>query len=48
MKILNFSSRAVALALAASLAIPAWTQNAATTSYAIKGGKVFTFAGTGN
>jgi imidazolonepropionase-like amidohydrolase len=45
MKILNFSSRAVALALAASLAIPAWTQNAATTSYAIKGGKVFTLAG---
>ena len=45
MKILNFSSRAVALALAASLAIPAWTQNVATTSYAIKGGKVFTLAG---
>jgi imidazolonepropionase-like amidohydrolase len=35
----------VALVLAASLAIPAWTQNAAPTSYAIKGGKVFTLAG---
>ena len=45
MKILNFSSRTVALVLAASLAIPAWTQNAAPTSYAIKGGKVFTLAG---
>jgi imidazolonepropionase-like amidohydrolase len=44
-KILNFSSRTVALILAASLAFPAWTQNAATTSYAIKGGKVFTLAG---
>jgi imidazolonepropionase-like amidohydrolase len=44
-KILNFSSRAVALILAASLATPAWTQTAATTSYAIKGGKVFTLAG---
>jgi imidazolonepropionase-like amidohydrolase len=44
-KILNFSARALALALAASLAIPAWTQTAATTSYAIKGGKVFTLAG---
>jgi imidazolonepropionase-like amidohydrolase len=44
-KILNFSSRTVALVLAASLAIPAWTQNAAPTSYAIKGGKVFTLAG---
>ena len=46
MKILNFSSRALALALTASLAIPAWTQTAAPTSYAIKGGKVFTLAGT--
>ena len=45
MKILNLSSRLVALVLAASLAIPAWTQNAAPTSYAIKGGKVFTLAG---
>lgn len=45
MKILNFNSRTVALVLAASLAIPAWTQNAAPTSYAIKGGKVFTLAG---
>ena len=45
MKILNFSSRALALALTASLAIPAWTQTAAPTSYAIKGGKVFTLAG---
>lgn len=45
MKILNFSSRAVALILAASLAIPAWTQTAVPTSYAIKGGKVFTLAG---
>jgi imidazolonepropionase-like amidohydrolase len=46
MKILDFSSRAVALALAVSLAIPAWTQQTpATTSYAIKGGKVFTLAG---
>jgi imidazolonepropionase-like amidohydrolase len=44
-KILNLSSRLVALVLAASLAIPAWTQNAAPTSYAIKGGKVFTLAG---
>lgn len=46
MKILNFSSRALALALvlAVSLAFPAWTQNVATT-YAIKGGKVFTLAG---
>jgi imidazolonepropionase-like amidohydrolase len=44
-KILNFGSRAVALVLAASLAIPAWTQTATTTSYAIKGGKVFTLAG---
>jgi imidazolonepropionase-like amidohydrolase len=44
-KILNFSSRTVALVLAASLAIPASTQNAAPTSYAIKGGKVFTLAG---
>jgi len=44
-KILHFSSRAVALILAASLAIPAWTQTATTTSYAIKGGKVFTLAG---
>ena len=45
MKILNFNSRPVALVLAASLAIPAWTQTATTTSYAIKGGKVFTLAG---
>ena len=45
MKILNFSSRALALALTASLAIPAWTQTAAPASYAIKGGKVFTLAG---
>ncbi len=45
MKILNFNSRALALALTASLAIPAWTQTAAPTSYAIKGGKVFTLAG---
>jgi imidazolonepropionase-like amidohydrolase len=44
-KILNFSSRVVALVVAASLATPAWTQNAAPTSYAIKGGKVFTLAG---
>jgi imidazolonepropionase-like amidohydrolase len=44
-KILNFSSRALALILAAFLAIPAWTQTATTTSYAIKGGKVFTLAG---
>jgi imidazolonepropionase-like amidohydrolase len=44
-KILNFSSRALALILAVSLAIPAWTQSAAPTSYAIKGGKVFTLAG---
>jgi imidazolonepropionase-like amidohydrolase len=44
-KILNFNSRPVALVLAASLAIPAWTQTATTTSYAIKGGKVFTLAG---
>ncbi len=48
MKILNLSSRAaVALALAASLATPAWPQTAATSTnaYAIKGGKVFTLAG---
>ena len=45
MKILNFNSRALALALTASLAIPAWTQTAAPASYAIKGGKVFTLAG---
>jgi imidazolonepropionase-like amidohydrolase len=44
-KILNFSSRALALVLAASLAIPTWTQTATTTSYAIKGGKVFSLAG---
>jgi imidazolonepropionase-like amidohydrolase len=44
-KILNFSSRALALVLAAFLAIPTWTQNAAPSSYAIKGGKVFTLAG---
>jgi imidazolonepropionase-like amidohydrolase len=44
-KILDFSSRAVALMLAGSLAIPAWTQTAAPTSYAIKGGKIFTLAG---
>jgi imidazolonepropionase-like amidohydrolase len=44
-KILHFSSGALALVLAASLAIPARTQTAATTSYAIKGGKVFTLAG---
>jgi imidazolonepropionase-like amidohydrolase len=44
-KILNFGSRALALILAASLAIPAWAQTATTTSYAIKGGKVFTLAG---
>jgi imidazolonepropionase-like amidohydrolase len=44
-KILNFSSRALVLILAASLAIPAWTQTATPTSYAIKGGKVFTLAG---
>ena len=45
MKILTFSSRASALILAASLAFPAWTQTAATTSYAIKRGRVFTLAG---
>ena len=47
MKILNLSSRAVlALVLAASLAVPAWPQTAATpAAYAIKGGKVFTLAG---
>ena len=47
MKNLNLSSRAVlALVLAASLAIPAWPQTAAsTTAYAIKGGKIFTLAG---
>ena len=45
MKIPNLNSRALALILAALLAIPAWTQTAAPTSYAIKGGKVFTFAG---
>ena len=45
MKILNFSSRALALVLAAFLAIPTWTQNAVPSSYAIKGGKVFTLAG---
>jgi imidazolonepropionase-like amidohydrolase len=44
-KILNFSSRALALILAAFVAIPAWTQTATTTSYAIKGGKIFTLAG---
>jgi imidazolonepropionase-like amidohydrolase len=44
-KILNFSSRALALVLGASLAVPTWTQTAAPTSYAIKGGKVFTLAG---
>jgi imidazolonepropionase-like amidohydrolase len=44
-KILIFSSRALVLILAASLAIPAWTQTATPTSYAIKGGKVFTLAG---
>jgi imidazolonepropionase-like amidohydrolase len=43
-KILNLSSRALVLILAASLAIRAWTQTA-TTSYAIKGGRVFTLAG---
>ncbi len=45
MKIPNLNSRALALILAAPLAIPAWTQTAAPTSYAIKGGKVFTLAG---
>ena len=45
MKILNYSSRALVLILAATLAIPAWTQTATTTSYAIQGGKVFTLAG---
>lgn len=45
MKTLKFNSRALALALTASLAIPAWTQTAAPASYAIKGGKVFTLAG---
>jgi imidazolonepropionase-like amidohydrolase len=44
-KILNYSSRALVLILAATLAIPAWTQTATTTSYAIQGGKVFTLAG---
>jgi imidazolonepropionase-like amidohydrolase len=44
-KILNFSSRALALVLGASLAVPTWTQTATPTSYAIKGGKVFTLAG---
>jgi imidazolonepropionase-like amidohydrolase len=44
-KISNFSPRALILVLASSLAIPAWTQTAATTAYAIKGGKVFTLAG---
>jgi imidazolonepropionase-like amidohydrolase len=44
-KILNLNARALALILAAPLAIPAWTQTAAPTSYAIKGGKVFTLAG---
>jgi imidazolonepropionase-like amidohydrolase len=44
-KIPNLNSRALALILAAPLAIPAWTQTAAPTSYAIKGGKVFTLAG---
>jgi imidazolonepropionase-like amidohydrolase len=44
-KILNSSSRALVLILTASLAIPAWTQTATPTSYAIKGGKVFTLAG---
>jgi imidazolonepropionase-like amidohydrolase len=43
-KILNFSARALALILAGSLAFPAWTQSVATT-YAIKGGKVFTLTG---
>ena len=45
MKILNFSSRALALVLGASLAVPTWTQTATPASYAIKGGKVFTLAG---
>jgi imidazolonepropionase-like amidohydrolase len=44
-KILNFSSRALALVLGASLAVPTWTQTATPASYAIKGGKVFTLAG---
>jgi imidazolonepropionase-like amidohydrolase len=44
-KILNFSSRTLVLILAATLAIPAWTQTATSTSYAIQGGKVFTLAG---
>jgi imidazolonepropionase-like amidohydrolase len=43
-KILKLNSRALALFLAVALAFPAWTQTAATT-YAIKGGKVFTLAG---
>jgi imidazolonepropionase-like amidohydrolase len=33
------------LVLAASLAIPAWPQSSTTSTYAIKGGKVFTLAG---
>jgi imidazolonepropionase-like amidohydrolase len=41
----SLSSRAFALILAAFLALPAWTQTATPTSYAIKGGKVFTLAG---
>ena len=47
MKMLNLSSRAgIALVVAACLGIPAWPQNAqTTTTYAIKGGKVFTLAG---
>jgi imidazolonepropionase-like amidohydrolase len=47
MKNPNLSSGgAMALLLAASLAIPTWSQNAQTTTvYAIKGGKVFALAG---
>ena len=45
MKILKLSSRgALALVLAASLTIPAWSQTTSS-AYAIKGGKVFTLAG---
>src|ERR1700683_1328960 len=45
-KMLNLSSRAaMALVLAATLAIPASPQTTATTTYAIKSGKVFTLAG---
>src|SRR5271168_2314698 len=46
MKILKLSCRAaLALVLAMSLGFPASSQSAATTAYAIKGGKVYTLAG---